>query len=63
MTLFDGLKQTIDRRKMFALLAAAGAEALFPPEGNVAAQQQEAHHPTAGEEDRAFRLATYMETL
>ena len=39
----------IDRRKMFALLGAAGAAALFPTVGNAAPQQQEGHHPTAGE--------------
>jgi carbonic anhydrase len=46
---FDGVKQMIDRRKMFALLGAAGATALFPTVGNAAPQQQEGHHPTAGE--------------
>jgi hypothetical protein len=51
--LSDGLKRMIDRRKMFALLAAAGAAALFPTVGNAAPQQQEAHHPTAGEEPPA----------
>jgi carbonic anhydrase len=39
----------IDRRKLFALLGAAGAAALFPTVGNAAPQQQEGHHPTAGE--------------
>ena len=34
---------------MFALLGAAGAAALFPSVGNAAPQQQEGHHPTAGE--------------
>jgi carbonic anhydrase len=34
---------------MFALLGAAGAVALFPTVGNAAPQQQEGHHPTAGE--------------
>jgi carbonic anhydrase len=43
----------IDRRKMFALLGAAGAAALFPTVGNAAPQQQEAHHATAGEEPQA----------
>ena len=40
----------IDRRKMFALLGAAGAAALFPTVGTAAPQQQEEHHPTAGQE-------------
>jgi hypothetical protein len=36
---FDGVKQMIDRRKMFALLGAAAAAALFPSVGNAAPQQ------------------------
>jgi len=39
----------IDRRKMFALLGAAGAATLFATPGNGASQQQEGHHPAAGE--------------
>ena len=53
MKLSDGLKQMIDRRKMFALIGAAGASTLFPSVGNAAPQQQEAHHPTAGQEPPA----------
>jgi carbonic anhydrase len=39
----------IDRRRMFHLLGAAGAAGLFPGVGKAVLQQQDGHHPAAGE--------------
>jgi hypothetical protein len=42
----DELKTDDRPKKMFALLGAAGAAALFPTVGNAAPEQQAGHHPT-----------------